>query len=133
MLRTIQTPKTNENLDDKYFVDLKNKISAINREALELDDLAKVNLTKELYMRYSKAASEGQVRMKSTRRSQTFDRIDYTANKDKDIDVETMVFTCDFGQYHPTLAGVRRTLEVENMRMHRDMRNIQRTNEAYMT
>jgi hypothetical protein len=135
MLRTIQTPKTNENLDDKYFVDLKNKISAINREALELDDLAKVNLTKELYMRYSKAVSEGQVRMwKSTEEGRKlFDRIDYTANKDKDIDVASMWYSPgDFGQYHPTLAGVRRTLEVENMRMHRDMRNIQKElNEAY--
>ena len=52
---------------------------------------------------------------------------------DKDISLAAMVLSPgDFGQYNPTLAGVRRNLEIANSRMHRDLKLVQdELNNAY--
>ena len=135
MIEQVTIPRIADDFSEDYFLDLQSKVSKINRDALNLDELAKQNLTKELYYRYAQAVTQAQIKKwKSTEEGRKlFKRLDYKQNQDKDISVASMWYSPgDFGQYYPTLAGVRRTLELENMRMHRDMRKIQtELNDAY--
>ena len=122
MIEQVTIPRIADDFSEDYFLDLQSKVSKINRDALNLDELAKQNLTKELYYRYAQAVTQAQIKKwKSTEEGRKlFKRLDYKQNQDKDISVASMWYSPgDFGQYYPTLAGVRRTLELENMRMHR--------------
>ena len=136
MLQTISVPRLYDKFDDDYFIKLNDKVSTIYKNSLKLDSLAKRNLISELYRRYSQATTQGQIKKwKSTEEGRKlFERIDYKQNQDRDLDIASTWFSPgDFGQYFPTLASVRRNLELENMRMHRDLRKVQKElNDAYV-
>ena len=136
----LQIPKNPEEITGDFYIEASRAIEEYQVALQGITPQAKAKMSELLHYRYGEIIAMQQNQRWRNVVSPDGERVgEYLLNQvnqedyDKDISLAAMVLSPgDFGQYNPTLAGVRRNLEIANSRMHRDLKLVQdELNNAY--
>lgn len=137
----IQMPETPfSEIPNEYYIEARKALEEYQSKLVSLHPLAKQKISETLLYKYGEIVAQTQNQRWRNVVAPDGERVgEYLLNQvnqtnyDKDISYAAMVLSPgDFGQHNPTLAGVRRNLEVANSKMHRDLKQVQdELNNAY--
>ena len=128
-------------IPNDYYIEANKAISEYQTELYGLPEIAKTNITKIIHFKYGEIISQTQNQRWRNVVAPDGEKVgEYLLEQinqedyDKDISYAAMMLSPgDFGQHQPTLAGVRRNIEIANSQMHRDLKKVQEElNNAYI-